>query len=84
MDPAFFKADVVKTPHHGLTPFVSAFLDAVDPAYIWCTNYHGDKVDKTQNQATYRKIPIQFSGDGTIVMECDGTDWYINQTLYEF
>ena len=84
MDPAFFKADVVKAPHHGLTPFVTEFLNAVDPGYIWCTNYHGDKVEKTQNQAIYRKIPIQFSGDGTIVMECDGTDWYINQTLYQF
>ena len=84
LDPALLKADVLKAPHHGLTPFVTEFLNAVDPGYIWCTNYHGDRVEKTENQATYRKIPIQFSGDGTIVMECDGTDWYINQTLYEF
>ncbi|MBR4540325.1 MAG: MBL fold metallo-hydrolase [Clostridia bacterium] len=80
----FLKVDVVKAPHHGITPMVGDFLTAVDPGYIWCTNYHGDRVEKTQNQATYRKIPIQFSGDGTIVLECDGTDWYINQTLYEF
>ena len=80
----FLKADVVKTPHHGITPMVSDFLNAVDPGYIWCTNYHGDRVEKTKNQATYRKIPIQFSGDGTIILECDGTDWYIKQTLYQF
>ena len=84
LDPDLLKADVVKAPHHGLTPFVSAFLDAVDPAYIWVTNYHGDNVGKTENQATYRKIPVQFSGDGTIILECDGTDWYIRQTLYQF
>ena len=80
----FLKADVVKAPHHGITPMVGDFLTAVDPGYIWCTNYHGDRVEKTQNQATYRKIPIQFSGDGTIVLECDGTDWYINQLSYQF
>ena len=84
LDPALLKADVVKAPHHGLTPFVADFLNAVDPGYIWCTNYRGDRVEKTENQAIYRKIPIQFSGDGTIVMECDGTDWYVRQTLYQF
>ncbi len=84
LDPDFLKADVLKAPHHGITPFVGDFLSAVDPAYIWVTNYHGDRVEKTQNQAIYRKIPIQFSGDGTIVMECDGTDWYIHQNLYQF
>ena len=84
LDPELLKADVVKAPHHGITPMVGDFLTAVDPGYIWCTNYHGDRVEKTQNQATYRKIPIQFSGDGTIILECDGTDWYINQTLYQF
>ena len=80
----FLKVDVVKAPHHGITPMVGDFLTAVDPGYIWCTNYHGDRVEKTQNQATYRKIPIQFSGDGTIILECDGTDWYINQLSYQF
>ncbi len=83
----FFKSDVLKAPHHGITPFVTEFLNAVDPAYIWVPNYENypaDRVEKTKNQANYRKIPIQFSGDGTIVLECDGTDWYIHQTSYQF
>lgn len=87
LNPDLLKADVVKAPHHGLTPFVSAFLDAVDPAYIWVTNYQyyqHSRIEKTENQAIYRKIPIQFSGDGTIILECDGTDWYINQLSYQF
>lgn len=82
-DPAFLKADVVKAPHHGLTAFVKDFLTAVDPAYIFVTNYRR-QAEKTENQAKYRKIPAQFSGDGTIVLECDGTDWYIHQTLKQF
>ncbi len=87
LDPAFLKADVIKAPHHGITPFVGDFLDAVDPAFIWVTNYREypkGRVEKTENQAIYRKIPILFSGDGTITMECDGEDWYVSQTMYQF
>ena len=78
------KADVVKAPHHGLTPFVSDFLTAVDPEYIFVTNYENSKVSKTKGQANYRNLPIHFSGDGTIYLECDGTDWYVRQTLKTF
>lgn len=80
----FLKADVVKAPHHGLTPFVSAFLTAVDPEFIWVTNYNNDKPGKTRDQANYRKLPILFSGAGTIELSCDGTDWYVHQTLNQF
>lgn len=78
------KADVAKLPHHGLTPFASEFLDTVDPQFLFVTNYQNDKVKKTRNQANNRKLPIKFSGEGTIVLECDGTDWYIYQKLKEF
>lgn len=84
LDPALLKADVVKTAHHGLTPMVKAFMDAVDPAYIFVTNYNNDSTEKTKDQANYRKLPIQFSGSGTIILECDGTDWYIHQTMGSF
>lgn len=84
MDTEMLKADVVKAPHHGLTPMVADFLSAVDPGYIFVTNYHGTRISKMESQAEHRKIPIQYSGDGTIVLETDGTDWYINQTLYAF
>ena len=83
LDPSYLKADVVKAPHHGLTAFVSDFLSAVDPAYIWVTNY-STRAQKTRDQAMYRELPIQFSGDGTICLETDGTDWYIHQRLREF
>ncbi len=78
------KADVAKFPHHGLTPFVTEFLDAVDAGFLFATNYRNDKVSKARNQANYRKLPVKFSGEGTIILECDGTDWYIRQTLKEF
>ena len=84
LDPALLKADVVKVAHHGLTPMRKDFLDAVDPAYLVVTNYNNEKTDKTKDQANYRKLPIQFSGSGTIILECDGTDWYIHQTMGSF
>ena len=84
LDPALLKADVLKAPHHGITAIVPDFLNAVDPAYVFITNYKGDRSSKTGNQLERRKLPHQYSGDGTIVLECDGVDWYINQTLYQF
>ena len=78
------KADVIKAPHHGITAMVPDFLDTVDPACVIVTNYHGDRASKTERQAENRKLPVLFSGDGTVILECDGTDWYIRQTLYEF
>lgn len=84
LDPQVLSADVVKAPHHGLTPFVGDFLTAVDPAFIWVTNYSGDKVAKTNVQAKYRDIPIKYSGDGTVYLSCDGKDWYVSQTLKQF
>lgn len=84
LDPAVLKADVAKAPHHGLTPFRTDFLDAVDPGFVVVTNYNNDKVTKITNQLNYRKLPFKFSGAGTVYLECDGTDWYIYQTLREF
>lgn len=83
--PEILKADVAKYPHHALTPFVTEFLDAVAPEFLWATNYNDDdKVRKAKNQARNRDLPLKFSGEGTIVLECDGTDWYIYQTLKQF
>ena len=86
LDPALLKADVIKAPHHGLTAIVTEFLDAVDPAFIWITNYsnYGSDLTGIKNQIKHRKLPAKYSGDGTIYLECDGTDWYIYQTLKQF
>lgn len=84
LDAEVLKADVVKAPHHGLTPFVTEFLDAVDPGFVWVTNYNNDLVKKISGQLRYRGLPFKFSGDGTVYLECDGTDWYIYQTLKQF
>lgn len=83
LDAEMLKADIVKAPHHGLTAFVGDFLTAVDPEFIFITNYKTD-TPATVNQAKNREIPFMHSGSGTITLETDGKDWYITQTLKEF
>ncbi|MBR6526110.1 MAG: MBL fold metallo-hydrolase [Clostridia bacterium] len=77
------KADLIKAPHHGLTACAKEFLDAVDPGFIYMTNYKTD-TPAMVNQAEYRDIPFMHSGSGTITLETNGTDWYINQALKTF
>lgn len=83
LPPEQLKADVAKAPHHGLNPFVSEFLDAVAPGFVVITNYEGD-AKPTVNQMKKRGIPFAHSGEGTVILETDGTDWYITQTLKQF
>ena len=57
---------------------VSAFLKAVSPELIFFTNER-DRVDLAQNQADLNAIPTRYTGDGRLVMETDGKDWYVYQ-----
>ena len=86
LDASFLKADVVKAPHHGITPFQPDFLDAVSPAFVFVTNYsnYGTDLTKFKNQMKNRQIPAKYSGDGAVYLETDGADWYVYQRVGEF
>ncbi|MBE5801637.1 MAG: MBL fold metallo-hydrolase [Clostridiales bacterium] len=73
------KADVLKVPHHGITPVNEDFLTVVDPAFSIVTNREKD-VPKTKNQMEHRGIPTLYSGGGTVYCVTDGMDWYMWQT----
>lgn len=78
------KADILKAPHHGIATIVEEFRQAVRPAVIFVPNLQ----EKARKFSTYMKtnapdIRLLYSGDATIVMETDGMDWYIWQTLPE-
>ncbi|MBP3648463.1 MAG: MBL fold metallo-hydrolase [Clostridia bacterium] len=77
------KADVIKYPHHGITPCNSEFLDVVDPNFAIVTNRFKD-VTRTGLQLEGRGIPARYSGDGTVYLATDGKDWYVWQTEGEF
>lgn len=71
-------AEIVKAPHHGENAMVQEFLTAVAPALVICTAESGDAPDLAR-QTAGRDLPLLYSGEGEIVLETDGTDWYVRQ-----
>ena len=80
LEPEVLKADIMKVPHHGITPVQADFMDAVAPEFCVITNYE-DGVGMIKSQMEERGIPALYSGEGEIVMETDGHDWYVWQNL---
>lgn len=76
LPPECLKADVVKAPHHAVTPMNLAFLTVVSPQAVLVTN-NADRVSGGRVQLESRDIPAFYSGDGAVVFETDGDDWYI-------
>lgn len=72
------KCDVCKAPHHGITPFNIPFLEAIAPKVVTIPT-NSKHPDTISVQCKGRDIPYFKSGDGLVIMETDGTDWYIWQ-----
>ena len=75
----YLKADICKAPHHGIGYFSQDFLAAVNPALVTVPNNKSQDNGKVTGQCRKRGIPCLLSGEGTLVMETDGTDWYVWQ-----
>ena len=76
------RADIVKSPHHGIASMPKEFLEAVDAKLCFVTN-QSKRVPEFAKSVT-RYLPeakVLFCGDASILMETDGTDWYIWQEL---
>lgn len=76
-DHALLECDIMKAPHHGINGIVDEFLDVAQPEFIFVPNAKANLNAGKQNH--FAKKGAWFSGDGTIMMETDGTDWYIWQ-----
>ena len=78
------KADILKAPHHGIATIPDDFRNAVAPEMIFITNMQ-EKTSKFNANLKGRapEIELLYSGDATIYMETDGTDWYVWQKLPE-
>ena len=70
--------DIAKSPHHGVTAMVAGFFKALSPELVFFTNER-DRVDLAQNQADLNDVPTLYTGDGRLVLETDGKDWYVYQ-----
>ena len=72
------KSDILKAPHHGKNAVNAELLETVDPKLVIITG----KVARTNDcmlQMNRKKIEWKRTSYGTIVMETDGKDWYVNQ-----
>ena len=78
VDPEYIRADVLKLPHHGIVACPAAFLDTVDPGFVFVTN-RKSSTPKATTQLQNKKIPFYNTTLGRVVMVTDGTDWYIKQ-----
>lgn len=70
--------DIVKAPHHGINAMTVPFWNAVTPEAVFITNIES-KAHSAMVQAQSRQVPVFLSGNGDVVMETDGTDWYVYQ-----
>lgn len=71
-------ADILKAPHHGISVMTSGFLDAVSPELILMTN-NRERAAEGEAQAAKYGIPTLYTNEGRVVLETDGTDWYVYQ-----
>lgn len=76
-DHALLECDIMKAVHHGINGIVPEFLDVAQPEFIFVPNAKENLVET--KQAFFSDLGAWFNGDGTIVMETDGEDWYIWQ-----
>ncbi len=79
----WLKADVLKAPHHAVSPMAADFLQAVSPEAVLITNDHKRSAE-AQPQLAARGIPAVYTGDGCVVIETDGDDWYVFQHAGRF
>ena len=83
VDAALLRADILKAPHHGVTAVTADFLKTVSPDMLFITGPEKEAKAAIQ-QAQKNNVPYISTESAHIVMETDGTDWYVYQTESAF
>lgn len=78
VESALLDADILKAPHHGVSAVTGDFLRAVSPEMIFVTGSERDAAEGMR-QAQKNGIGALCTERGRIVMETDGSDWYVYQ-----
>lgn len=78
--PEQLQADILKVPHHGIITMPESFLKAVGAEFLFVTNEAAglDNFRKYMDRVI-PGVPMLYSGDGAVVMETEGQDWYVWQ-----
>jgi beta-lactamase superfamily II metal-dependent hydrolase len=79
VDHSLLECDILKAVHHGINGFEENFLEAADPEFIFIPNYKSHASIKSGTKRKFAEYNALYSGEGSVIMETDGTDWYIWQ-----
>lgn len=79
VDHSLLECDILKAVHHGINGFEESFLEVAQPEFIFVPNYKAHPSIKTSTKHKFAEYNALYSGDGTVIMETDGVDWYIWQ-----
>ena len=79
MDHSLLECDILKAVHHGINGFEKGFLEIAQPEFIFVNNYKAQTGIKNSTKRKFAQYNALYSGDGTVIMETDGTDWYVWQ-----
>lgn len=71
-------SDILKSPHHGVEPMQSDFLDTVSPDLVVVTNSPAATL-RFNRQLARRDIPAVYTGQGILYLATDGERWYLSQ-----
>ena len=72
------KSDILKAPHHGKNAVNGDLLGVVDPKLTIITGKK-DRTEDCRKQMENAGIEWKRTSYGSILMETDGKDWYVNQ-----
>lgn len=75
------RCDILKAPHHGLATIPDSFVEQTQPQVLFVPNRSALSTKVTAGWVKNHMpgAALYFSGDGTVTMLTDGTDWYIWQ-----
>ena len=75
------KADILKHPHHGLDNVHEAFLEEVDPEYVFFTHGSVDTVNAQKYLIQKGYARMTFATWGLITLQTDGEKWIVRQDI---
>lgn len=76
--PEILKADILKYPHHGVDKAGWNFLKHVGAELAVITNSRYN-VKVTRKDAEKRDLPLIYTSNGVIRLQCDGQMWLVDQ-----
>jgi len=75
------KSDIIKFPHHGLTPLQRAFGDAVSPIFSILTGYNNERTEKSVYDIKLRGAYSYSTTAGSLHLVTDGSVWYAERII---